>query len=134
MRHPAIEELCGFPSGLVFTLFRRNRKLDALLVDVKKSIDEWLRDEVAFRNKVCPPSDSGFETPLEPLGRSYAFNSLGQSSLTYWYDYYFDDDGLSEKSESTQWEDYIFSEGPYPTLTRTWVANPYQVNGVWHFE
>jgi len=109
--HRALVEICEFPSGLVFTLLRRNKKLDALLADAKASIDAWNNDEDSFRRSVYLPPVERRKFPLDPPGHSYPFNSTGQSTLAYWNDYYFDDDGPFEKSEATLWEDHIFGDG-----------------------
>ena len=111
LSHRALTELCEFPSGLVFTLLRRNKKLDALLIDARASIDAWKNDEDAFRRSVYLPILERRKFPFEPPGHSYPYNSTGQSALAYWNDYYFDDDGPFEKTDATLWEDHIFGDG-----------------------
>lgn len=111
LSHRALNEICEFPSGLVFTLFRRNKKLDDLLTDIKACVNEWNVDEVSFRRSVDPTVEVVREFPLEQDERSYPFNSLGQSSLSFWNDYFFDEDGPFEKTDATLWEDYIFGDG-----------------------
>ncbi len=111
LNHHTLEEICGYPSGLVFTLLRRNKKLDSLLRDIKRSVKAWEDDEDSFRRSVYLPVVQRRKFPLESLGHTYPINSTGQSTLAYWNDYYYDDDGPFEKTEATLWEDHIFGDG-----------------------
>ena len=111
LQHPSIDEICEFPSGLVFTLLRRNSKLDELLADARLSIAAWNENEEAFRRSVHTPeyevvTDAGF------IGdRLYPVNLVGNRSLTYWYDYLYREDGPFEKTDATTWEDYVNGNG-----------------------
>ena len=109
--HPALPEICEFPGGLIFTLLRRNKKLDTLLKDLRASITAWETNEDSFRGKVYLPEVERRPIFQDPSWRSYPLFSTGQSTLDYWNDYFYDDDGPFEKTKATLYEDDIFGDG-----------------------
>jgi len=107
LEHPAIDEICGYPGGLIFTLLRRNSKLNELLADAQNSIAAWDENELAFRRSVHTP-DYGSMSDSNFVGdRLYPVNLADNRSLKYWYDYLYGEDGPFEKSDATTWEDYV---------------------------
>ena len=102
LRRAELEQLIGLPSGLIFTLLHRNKKLDELLKDAIQNLDLWHKDENQFRRSVVPEkSRSAYIAP------NIDSNSYVVRDMVYWRDVYFSDDGPFEKTDSTDWDDYI---------------------------
>ena len=102
LRRAELEQLIELPSGLIFTLLHRNKKLDDLLKDAIQNLDLWHKDENQFRRSVVPEkSRSAYIAP------NIDSNSYVVRDMVYWRDVYFSDDGPFEKTDSTDWDDYI---------------------------
>ena len=102
LRRAELDQLIGLPSGLIFTLLYRNKKLDDLLKDAIHSLDQWHEDENQFRRSVVPEkSRSAYIAP------TIDSSSYVVRDMVYWRDVYFSDDGPFEKTNSTDWDDYI---------------------------
>ena len=102
LRRAELDQLIELPSGLIFTLLHRNKKLDDLLKDAIQNLDLWHKDENQFRRSVVPEkSRSAYIAP------TIDSNSYVVRDMVYWRDVYFSDDGPFEKTDSTDWDDYI---------------------------
>ena len=102
LRRAELEQLIGFPSGLIFTLLHRNKKLEDLLKDVLQNLDLWHKDENQFRRSVVPEKSRN-----DYIAPTIDSNSYVVRDMVYWRDVYFSDDGPFEKTDSTDWDDYI---------------------------
>ena len=102
LRRAELDQLIGLPSGLIFTLLYRNKKLDDLLKDAIHSLDQWHEDENQFRRSVVPEKSRN-----DYIAPTIDSNSYVVRDMVYWRDVYFSDDGPFEKTDSTDWDDYI---------------------------
>ena len=102
LRRAELEQLIGFPSGLIFTLLHRNKKLEDLLKDALQNLDLWHKDENQFRRSVVPEKSRN-----DYIAPTIDSNSYVVRDMVYWRDVYFSDDGPFEKTDSTDWDDYI---------------------------
>jgi hypothetical protein len=97
-----LNELINFPGELVFLLFHRNKKLELLLKDVEDNLELWKMDQQVLRSVVAPRKTEGaYVTPLHDS------SSYRPGEMVYWRDIHFSDDGPFEKTDSTDWDDYI---------------------------
>jgi hypothetical protein len=97
-----LNELINFPGELVFLLFHRNKKLELLLKDVENNLESWKMDQEVLRSAVAPRKTEG--TYVTPLADSTSYRP---GEMVYWRDTHFSDDGPFEKTDSTDWDDYI---------------------------